>query len=140
MTLLNPPAAFSLETRHMTGTAREFWLRTNSEVLPYQRCASCSDPNFPPLEWCRSCLSTDLVWEESSGTGVLESWSVVWRPVSPQFVVPYAPAIVELAEGFRMVSCIVGDDEDLHAGAKVALEFAGDSSQRIPVFRVVKGQ
>lgn len=53
-------------------------------------------------------MAQSLVWERSSGTGRLYSWTVVWRPQHPAFRIPYAPAIVELREGWRMVSAVVG--------------------------------
>jgi hypothetical protein len=73
----------------------------------------------------------------SSGQGTLYSWTVVWRPQRPSFTVPYAPAIVTLDEGFRMVSSIVGcEPEALRADMPVAVEFHPASEEiSLPYFR-----
>jgi hypothetical protein len=73
----------------------------------------------------------------SSGEGSLYSWTVVWRPQRPAFTVPYAPAIVTLAEGFRMMSSIVGcEPEELAADMPLAVEFHPASDEIfLPYFR-----
>ena len=64
------------------------------------------------------------MWERSAGRGRLYSWTVVWRPQHPSFRVPYAPAIVDVDEGFRLMTAIVGcDHEDLRADMPVEVEF-----------------
>jgi uncharacterized OB-fold protein len=58
------------------------------------------------------------------GRGSLYSWTVVWRPQSDRFRVPYAPAIVELTEGYQMLSNIVNCQvEDLHLDMPVEVLF-----------------
>jgi hypothetical protein len=86
---------------------------------------------------CGACLSRALSWAPSSGEGALYSWTVVWRPQRPSFTVPYAPAIVTLAEGFRMVSSIVGcDPDELSPDMSLAVEFHPASDEIfLPYFR-----
>jgi uncharacterized OB-fold protein len=56
--------------------------------------------------------------------GSLYSWTVVWRPPDPTFVVPYAPAIVRLDEEFWLTSAIINcDPADLHDGMRVQVAF-----------------
>jgi uncharacterized OB-fold protein len=48
----------------------------------------------------------------------------VWRPQTPAFEVPYAPAIVELDEGYFMITNVIGcDPGDLFSGMRVVVQF-----------------
>lgn len=85
-----------------------YWEGTRAHELRYQRCGDCGAANFGPGVRCSTCRSPALVWASAAGLGRLYSWTVVWRPQTPAFDVPYAPAIVRLDEGYDMVSAIVG--------------------------------
>jgi uncharacterized OB-fold protein len=87
---------------------RPFWDGCAAGELRFQRCRGCRASQFPPAEICRACLGTDLAWERSAGLGTLYSWTVVHRPVTPAFEVPYAPAIVDLDEGYQMMTNLIG--------------------------------
>jgi uncharacterized OB-fold protein len=125
------PVASPLSQPYWDGCAR-------GELL-FQRCGACGRPNFDPPLLCRWCGSRDLSWERSAGNGTVYSWTVVWRPQQPSFVVPYAPAIVDIDEGYQMLANIVGCDvEDLAVGMRVAVEFHPVSDGVvIPYFRPV---
>jgi uncharacterized OB-fold protein len=84
-----------------------FWEACRRSELLYQRCGACRAVTFPPLEFCRECQARDQRWARSAGRGVLYSWTVVSRPVTPAFSAPYAPAIVTLDEGYHMVTNII---------------------------------
>ena len=69
-------------------------------------------------------------WHKSSGRGKLYSWTVVWRPQQPAFRTPYAPAIMEVEEGWWLLTSVIGcDPEDLLAGMplRVAFHPAGEN-------------
>jgi hypothetical protein len=101
-----------------------FWQGCESGELRYQRCAACGQANFPPTEHCRQCLSAELRWERSGGSGEIYSWTVVHRPVTAEFQPPYAPAIVTLDEGYQMLTNIVGvAQDDLAIGMRVLVQF-----------------
>jgi uncharacterized protein len=101
-----------------------FWQGCQSRELRYQRCAACGQANFPPTEHCRECLSTELQWANSAGDGEIYSWTVVYRPVTPEFEPPYAPAIITLDEGYQMLTNIVGvAPEELAIGMRVQVQF-----------------
>ena len=74
--------------------SKPYWDGTRIGELRYQRCEACATPLFDPAVICRKCGSRALRWERSAGLGTVYSWTVVWRPQQPAFVVPYAPAIV----------------------------------------------
>jgi uncharacterized protein len=101
-----------------------FWQGCRDGELRYQRCESCGESNFPPTEHCRQCLSAELRWTPSEGLGEIYSWTVVHRPVSPEFEPPYAPAIITMDEGYQMLTNIVGvAPEDLAVGLRVRVQF-----------------
>jgi uncharacterized protein len=101
-----------------------FWQGCRDGELRYQRCESCGLSNFPPTEHCRQCLSDELRWTPSEGLGEIYSWTVVRRPVSPEFEPPYAPAIITMDDGYQMLTNIVGvAPEDLAVGLRVRVQF-----------------
>jgi uncharacterized OB-fold protein len=101
-----------------------FWQGCQSRELRYQRCDACGLANFPPTEHCRQCLAAELQWANSAGLGEIYSWTVVYRPVTPEFEPPYAPAIITLDEGYQMLTNIVGmSPEDLAIGMRVQVQF-----------------
>lgn len=89
-----------------------FWEGCAVGELRFQRCTTCHSPTFPPTEHCRNCTSGEQVWQCSTGRARLYSWTVVHRPVTPVFVAPYAAAIVTLAEGYQMMTNIIGVSVD----------------------------
>ena len=119
--------------------SQHYWDACARGELLFQRCGACGRPNFDPALLCRHCGSRDLTWEQSAGNGTVYSWTVVWRPQQPSFVVPYAPAIVDIDEGYQMLANVVGCDvEDLAVGMRVAVEFHPVSDGVvIPYFRPV---
>jgi uncharacterized OB-fold protein len=60
----------------------------------------------------------------------------VWRPQIPAFEVPYAPIVVDMDEGWQMLSNLVGcDHADVAVGLAVAVEFHPlESGFRLPYF------
>mgnify|MGYP000986077414 CR=1 FL=1 len=107
-----------------SGDSLPYWHGAARGELLFQRCPGCGAANFGPGVSCRECRSGGLVWERSVGAGAVYSWTVVWRPQTPAFAVPYAPAIVRLDEGYDMVSALVGlEPEAVEAGLRVTVRF-----------------
>ena len=117
--------------------SREYWDGCRRHQLLYKRCAECSFCGLGSFSVCAGCHATTPVWEESTGTGSLYSWTVVWRPPDPAFQVPYAPAIVRVDEGFWMMSAVIGCDPDaLREGLPMMVEFHPASDEiTLPYFR-----
>jgi uncharacterized OB-fold protein len=124
---LGPPSAL----------AQPFWEGAAAGELRYPRCSVCGKADFPAAPNCRFCLSAALVWEVSAGLGTVYSYTVVWRPVTPDFVTPYAPAIVELDEGYSIMTNLVGlDSDDLAVGLRVTVGFeVVTDGPTLPYFR-----
>jgi uncharacterized OB-fold protein len=90
-----------------TPETEHFWEGTRAGELRLQRCTSCSQHYFPPRPWCPHCSSADVEVVEASGDATLYSYVIVHRGM-PWMEAPYVVAVVELAEGPRMMTNIVG--------------------------------
>ena len=122
----------------ITDENRPFWDGCAAGELLFQRCRGCRAAQFPPAEICHACLGADLTWERSAGLGTLYSWTVVYRPVTPAFdVVPYAPAIVDLNEGYQMMTNLIAVAPDAITPAQpVQVEFhEAGGGLHLPYFR-----
>ncbi len=92
---------------------RPYWEGCKQQKLLFQECASCGTVQSYPRKVCMRCMQASLVWRESSGRGDVYSFSVVHRgPQGFEDDVPYVVAIVQLAEGFRVMTNIVDCDPD----------------------------
>ncbi|MFE9562721.1 bifunctional MaoC family dehydratase N-terminal/OB-fold nucleic acid binding domain-containing protein [Streptomyces sp. NPDC006487] len=116
---------------------RGFWDGVREHKLLIQRCTACATLRFPWLPGCNTCGSADWDTVEASGAGTVFSYVVMHHPPFPAFDPPYAVALVELAEGVRMVSNITGVPYDkVRIGLPVRLEFLRvDEELELPVFR-----
>jgi uncharacterized OB-fold protein len=114
-----------------------FWRGCREGRLVLPLCASCGARALRAFAVCPLCAGTNVSWEQSSGHGTLYSWTVVWRPPHPAFVVPYAPAVVALDEGWWFLSAVVGcAPEDLREGLALQVEFHPASENVVlPYFR-----
>ena len=86
-----------------------FWDKTRKHELWIQKCVECDKAFFYPRMICPDCLSENLEWFKTSGKGFLYTYMINHRP-PPGFEdeAPYAIAIVQLDEGPRMMTNIVG--------------------------------
>lgn len=120
-----------------------FWEGCNAGQLLVLRCATCGEVLMPPTALvCWRCLGRDLAWDRSSGRAALRSWTVVWRAPSAAFVVPYAPAVVTVEEGFDQVSAVIGCRVgDLRADMQLEVSFEpAGGGVSLPYFRPSAGR
>ncbi|WP_338897277.1 OB-fold domain-containing protein [Streptomyces sp. TG1A-60] len=118
-----------------------FWEGVARHRLLIQRCAGCATLRLPWLPGCNACGSPEWDTVEASGEGVVYSYVVMHHPPFPAFDPPYAVGLIELAEGVRMVSGVVGVPYDkVRIGMPVRLGFARyDEELELPVFRAEEG-
>ena len=83
-----------------------FWQGCKAGELRLQRCDACQHAYFPPRPFCPKCAGRAVSWFTTSGRAQLYSYVIHHRPV-PGFTPPYSIAVVELAEGPRMMTNIV---------------------------------
>ena len=106
--------------------------------LMLQHCTGCGSWSFPVRERCPRCFAAKLEWRQASGRGSLYTFTIMHQVMNPGFAsaAPYNVAQVDLAEGVRMVSNVVGtDNKELRVGMplEVIFEEVGENV-RIPKF------
>lgn len=94
----------------VTPEMRPFFDGAKRGELRVQRCSTCGTHRFPARAICSECLSTTAEWVAVSGRGTVFSFNVMHQVYHPGFAaeVPYAVVIVQLAEGAKMVSNLIG--------------------------------
>ncbi|MEY2419474.1 MAG: uncharacterized protein QOG90_2154 [Actinomycetota bacterium] len=120
--------------------AKPFWDATREQRLVLQWCTDCGKAIFYPREVCPSCLRADVLeWRDASGRGEVYAVSVqhAAQVPMPAYEAPYAVAVVELEEGVRMLSTIVGTDpETVVVGQAVTVAWEPLSDGRnLPMFQ-----
>lgn len=103
-----------------------FWEGTKQGKLMLQRGKRTGKLIMYPKKYSPYDIDEELEWIESSGKGTIYTFSVVEKNAPTDFVgdLPFCVAIVELAEGVRMCTNIVGCDiEKIKIGAPVHAVF-----------------
>jgi uncharacterized OB-fold protein len=93
-----------------TPETQHYWDGAKAGELRLQTCNDCSKTYFPPRPFCPKCGSRSVKVTKASGKAKLYSYVIHARD-TPGFKAPYAIAVVELAEGPRMMTNIVGCDQ-----------------------------
>jgi uncharacterized OB-fold protein len=91
-----------------------FFEGTLAGQLLLMRCTACGTVRMPSRMHCDACLDTGVEWVAASGRATLRSFGVMHQRYHPAFAddLPYNIALVELEEGPRMVSNVVGAAND----------------------------
>ena len=134
---LTRPQPNTIPMPRPTVFSQPFWDACRRGELTFQRCNACEGIVFIPQPACTHCLSADLRWERSAGKGAIYSWTVVWRPQTPAFEIPYAIAIIDVDEGYQMMSNVVGvDPATLKVEQRVEVSFHTMNDEiTMPYFR-----
>ena len=125
-----------------TPETQPYWDGCAAGELRIQRCLDCGEPYFYPRQLCPSCGSANVEWFIASGRATLYSYVINHRPAAGfEAETPYAIAVVQLAEGPRMMTSIRGvpatpDALVLDMPLHVAFEQRGDVW--LPVFTPVE--
>ncbi len=122
--------------------SRPFFDGTLRGELVLQRCGACGQWMWPVRFRCISCLSDDLSWEASAGTGTIYSFTLVHQLVHPGFAgdLPYNVVMVDLDEGVRIISNLVDiANDEVQIGQRVAVTFELVSDEvSLPRFRLLE--
>jgi uncharacterized OB-fold protein len=110
-----------------TPDTQTYWDGVRAGRLMMQRCLDCDKFYFYPRDVCPTCMSSNVEWEQLSGDGTLYAYVICHRP-APGFAAeaPYALALVQLAEGPRIMTNIVGVEicpENLHLDMPLSVVF-----------------
>jgi len=123
---------------------RPFWEATKAHNLQMQRCSECGHIRYPIGPVCTKCLSSKFSWVQMSGKGKIISYVVIQQMYNKAFAedLPFNCALVELDEGPRMISNIVGiPNDEIKSGMKIEATFDDVTDTiTIPRFKVLRDQ
>lgn len=115
-----------------------YWQACAAGKLLIQKCSDCGRWQFYPRLVCAACSSRAVEWRETSGRGVVKSFTIIRRAVSAAFEadVPYVVALITLAEGPTMMAnvadCAV-EQIAIGMAVRVTFEQRGDGANAITV-------
>ena len=117
-----------------------FWDGLEAGELRIQQCNTCQRLAHPPVTRCPQCGSYDLGHVAASGEATVYSFVEPLHPRTPAFPDRYVVAVVELAEGTRLITNLVDVDPDAVAiGMPVRLTIREDGGLTLPMFSPVGG-
>jgi len=119
-----------------TPETRPYWDGAAAGELRIQRCLDCRLPYFYPRPRCPNCGGANVEWFVASGAATLHSYVISERP-APGYDPPFVIAIVELAEGPRMLTNIVdvaATPEALVLDMALTVKFEQRGNVSVPVF------
>jgi len=98
-----------------------FWNGLAAGEVRLQRCGACSAHQYPPEAFCYACGSRDLSWTRVAGEGTIYAFIIVHQEYHKAFrqFLPYTVAIVQMDEGPRMLSAMLGLTQPLAIGDRV---------------------
>ena len=107
---------------------KTYWDSVKAHAMQVQKCADCSQFVFYPRSVCPHCGSRSLNWTAVSGRGKVYGFTISHQKGMPNFGndVPYTIAVVELEEGCRMMTNLVGIDPDpakIKVGMDVVVQY-----------------
>jgi uncharacterized protein len=121
--------------------AEPFWAAAGRHRLEIPQCLACNRSFFYPRAICPHCGSRDIGWTEASGEGTLHSFCIQFSSGVPGLkeATPFITALVDLDDGPRLMSLLVGVDPDperIHCGTRVRVDFHDlNDGHTLPVFR-----
>ena len=132
--------AMRADVPQIDAETRPFWDAAREHRLLVRSCTSCGRPHYYPRPFCPFCWNGRVEWVEASGRATLYTYSVVHANDLPPWPerVPYIAAVVDLAEGPRMMTELVGcQPEQAVIGMDLRVAFRDDGEFTAPVFRPV---
>ena len=114
-----------------------WWEAVARGELLIQKCEACGTLRHPPRAMCGDCQSIEWTSIRPKGTGTVFSHTVLHHPKFPGYEYPLVCAVIELDEGTRLVSNLVGcAPADVRIGMPVELVFENvDDEMKLPFFR-----
>jgi uncharacterized OB-fold protein len=124
----------------ITDENRGFWEGCKIGKLRMQKCDDCGHIRYPISNVCPKCLSYNFKWSDLSGRGEVFSYVIFHQLYNKAFEkdIPYNVAMVQLEEGPRMFSNVVGVENDaVKVGDKLEVTFDSVTPEiTIPKFKL----
>ncbi|HET6154116.1 MAG TPA: OB-fold domain-containing protein [Marmoricola sp.] len=115
---------------------REWWDATREHRLTVQGCDACGHVQHPPRALCTGCGRLDtLALRPTTGSGTVDSWTLVHRAPRPDVPTPYVVARVRLAEGPILLTQLLDDHTWTIDEAVVVDWHEVPDGRALPVFR-----
>ncbi|MBI2872640.1 MAG: Zn-ribbon domain-containing OB-fold protein [Chloroflexi bacterium] len=94
--------------------SRPFWEAAKRHELVMPRCKRCNDLFWYPREQCPNCFSQEIDWVTVSGKGKVYAFTIVYQAAHPEYQkeAPYVFAAIDLLEGTRIISNVIGIPPD----------------------------
>jgi uncharacterized OB-fold protein len=119
--------------------SKGFWEACRRHELYVQRCGRCGALRHYARALCPGCLSERVEWARCSGKGTVYTFTVTYQNQAAGFrdELPYVLAYVELEEGVRMLTNVVGcKPDDVRIGMRVEVVFEDVTPEAtLPKFR-----
>jgi uncharacterized OB-fold protein len=121
----------------VTPDAKTFWEAADREEFIGQKCGDCGKFTFPPRPMCPFCLSLNRQEVPLSGRGTVVSYTIPRHPHPFGFKEAPIVAVIELEEGTRFVSNVIGiATEDMRFDLPVEVTFEPTMNKhKVPVFK-----
>ncbi|MEM7336999.1 MAG: Zn-ribbon domain-containing OB-fold protein [Actinomycetota bacterium] len=106
---------------------RGWWEGAGRNEIVLQHCPLCGVYQHKPRALCVACLGSEVNYVVASGLGTVHTYTVTYQNQAKGFAeaCPYVMAYVELDEGPRVLTNIVGcDPETVSIGMRVQADFA----------------
>lgn len=119
--------------------SKPYWDGLKDEKLFIQYCSDCHQSIFYPRSICPHCFSGQISWQESCGTGKIYSFTIVHQAFGPfKGETPFVVGVIELDEGVRMMTRILGKKEEIAIDKRVSVVFKKVESDLIlPYFKLI---
>jgi len=117
---------------------RAYWEGCARHELVLQRCKRCGLVQHRPRALCASCLSSEVEHFVASGQGEVHTYTIIHQNQIQPYVgaVPYVLAYVDLPEGPRLLTNVVGcEPDEVTVGMAVRVEFVDTGEFAVPRFR-----
>jgi uncharacterized OB-fold protein len=123
--------------------SKRYWdgCRDHELWLPF--CRACEAFYFYPRDFCPTCFNWDIEWRRTSGRGRVYTYAIQHRAYHPawQDELPYVTALVQLDEGPRIYTNLIGIDPDptkIHCDMPVEVTFEDITEEiSLPKFRPI---
>ena len=98
----------------ITPEAKPFWDGLREQKLLLPKCGACGHVFFYPRVLCPRCHAHDIGWIQASGRGKLHAFEIAYQAFNKAWKIkpPYVLAMVELAEGPRLMTNLVNVEPD----------------------------
>ncbi|MGV0833967.1 Zn-ribbon domain-containing OB-fold protein [Mycolicibacterium thermoresistibile] len=123
-----------------TELSAPFWQAAREHRLVRPVCDECGKNFFTPQVICPACLTDRWSYQPSSGLGTVYSATIIHRSPTPALPAPYQLAIVDMDEGWSLLSNILDAGETpIAIGTRVAVTWVPLSDAwTLPAFHAIE--